>query len=977
MKDSVKKLLIFVGVIAAFVVFCLLLNLRGTKDFHEKYEGHNLDIDVTGAVRTGTYSGYLRDHAGASTPRTDVEVGLYDYATEVGKAEVVSNYSGESQALLTDAGSTVTWKVNVPQAGFYNIYMEYLLPQSRGVAAERSVLINGKLPFDDAGNMVFSRIWTDGGEKRVDNQGNEIRPTQVEIFDWQGAYCKDSMGYIADPYEFYFEQGENTITFVAVNEPMVLRKIKLAAIQEIKSYAEYAASLPAVSPSSVGLTLNEVIEGEDSVRRSESSLYAKYDRSSATTSPYSVTKTILNYTGGDAWRSAGQWIEWEVNVPETGYYHITVKGRQNYSRGSVSGRMLMIDGEVPFKEVKEIAFDYQNDWECKTLGNDDGPFNFYLTAGKHTLRLEATLGEVGKVLDELEDCTFRLNKIYRTILVYTGATPDKYRDYKIQNVYPETILAMELEARRLYKAVDDMVAISGQKASQIATAQTLATQLERFVDKPEKITTEFTNFKDNITALGTSILELSEIRLDIDYIRVAGTDAKVKKDKSNFFKNTGHEIKSFVASFFVDYEAVGDVYDENAKGDDKPLKVWVLTGRDQGTIMKALVDEEFTPQTGIKVNVQTVQAAAVLNAVMAGRGPDVLLSIGGDQPVNYALRGSAVDLTKFDGFDEVFSNFTPSSYAQYSLDGAVYGMPETQTFNVLFYRKDILEELELDVPNTWKELIEMFPTIQGNNMTIGMPSAAGTATTGSGGDLNLYFTMLYQYGGDLYNEKGTKTIVNDDAGVDAFADYVKFYNDYGCPTVYDFASRFRSGEMPIAVANYGMYNTLMVSAPEIRGLWDFTLVPGTEKTDEYGRTWIDRSDCIVGAASMILPSDDATEKKAWEFFKWWGATNTQVKFGREMEALLGASARYATANKNAFAQLAWSQHAIEVLTDQWEQTVGIREVPGGYYTGRHLTNAVRKCINEKADPRETILDYSILINEELTKKRKEFGLPLE
>jgi ABC-type glycerol-3-phosphate transport system substrate-binding protein len=977
MKDSVKKLLIFVGVIAAFVVFCLLLNLRGTKDFHEKYEGHNLDIDVTGAARTGTYSGYLRDHAGASTPKTDVEVSLYDYATEVGKAEVVSNYSGESQALLTDAGSTVTWKVDVPQAGFYNIYMEYLLPQSRGVAAERSVLINGELPFDDAGNMVFSRIWTDGGEKRVDNQGNEIRPTQVEIYDWQGAYCKDSMGYIADPYEFYFEQGENTVSFVAVNEPMVLRKIKLSAIKEIKSYAEYAASLPAVSPSSVGLTLNEVIEGEDSVRRSESSLYAKYDRSSATTSPYSVTKTILNYTGGDAWKSAGQWIEWDINVPETGYYHITVKGRQNYSRGSVSGRMLMIDGEVPFKEVKEIAFDYQNDWECKTLGNDDGPFNFYLTAGKHTLRLEATLGEVGKVLEELEDCTFRLNKIYRTILVYTGATPDKYRDYKIQNVYPETILAMELEARRLYKAVDDMVAISGQKASQIATAQTLATQLERFVDKPEKITTEFTNFKDNITALGTSILELSEIRLDVDYIRVAGTDAKVKKDKSNFFKNTGHEIKSFVASFFVDYEAVGDVYDENAKGDDKPLKVWVLTGRDQGTIMKALVDEEFTPQTGIKVNVQTVQAAAVLNAVMAGRGPDVLLSIGGDQPVNYALRGSAVDLTKFDGFEEVFSNFTPSSYAQYSLDGAVYGMPETQTFNVLFYRKDILEELELEVPNTWKELIEMFPTIQGNNMNIGMPSAAGTATTGSGGDLNLYFTMLYQYGGDLYNEKGTKTIVNDDAGVDAFADYVKFYNDYGCPTVYDFASRFRSGEMPIAVANYGMYNTLMVSAPEIRGLWDFTLVPGTEKTDEYGKTWIDRSDCIVGSASMILPSDDKTEQRAWEFFKWWGSTNTQVKFGREMEALLGASARYATANKNAFAQLAWSQHAIEVLTDQWEQTVGIREVPGGYYTGRHLTNAVRKCINEKADPRETILDYSILINEELTKKRKEFGLPLE
>lgn len=974
MKDSTKKLLITVGVLAAFVVFCLILNLRGVKDFHDKYDGVDLSVDTEGAQRKGTYSGYLNQHANASTAKTDVEVNLYNYSAE-GDVEVTSNLRGESQALLADLGSTVTWTVDVPQSGFYNLYLEYLLPKSRGVAAERAIYINGELPFEDAGSVTFSRIWTDGGEKRIDNQGNEIRPSQVEVYDWQKGYCKDSMGYVADPYLFYFAQGENTISFKAINEPMALRKLTLSAVKSTKTYAEYTSSNPTANPSSVALTFEQTVQGEDSTTRSESSLYAKYDRSSPTTVPYSVTKTILNYTGGDAWKSAGQWIEWEFTVPENGYYHITIKGRQNYARGSVSGRTLYIDGEVPFEEAKEIAFDYKNDWECKTLGNEDGAYNFYLTGGKHTLRLEATLGEVGLVLADLEDSTFRLNQMYRKILVFTGATPDKYRDYKIQKVYPEVVEAMALEAKRLYKSVDDMVAISGQKASQIATAQTLATQLERFVEKPERITTEFTSFKDNITALGTSILEMSEIRLDVDYIQVTGLETKVKKDKANFFSKMGHEIKSFFASFFVDYDAVGDVYEEGSG--EKVIKVWVLTGRDQGTIMKALVDESFTPKTGIKVNVEVVQANVVLNAVMAGRGPNAALSIGGDQPVNFALRNSAVDLTQFDGFDEVFSNFTPSSYAQYSLDGAVYGMPETQTFNVLFYRKDILEELDLEVPNTWKELIEMFPTIQGNNMNIGIPSAAGNGANNAA-DISQYFTMLYQYGGDLYNEKGTKTIVNEEAGVEAFADYVKFFNDYGVPLVYDFVSRFRSGEMPIAVANYGMYNTLMVSAPEIRGLWDFTLVPGVEKTDASGQTYIDRSDCIVGSASMIFPSEDQEMlQNTWEFFKWWASTDTQVRFGQEMEALLGASARYATANKNAFAQLKWSADAIEVLTAQWDQTVGIREVPGGYYTGRHITNACRKCVNEKSDPRETILDYSILINEELTKKRKEFGLPTE
>jgi len=986
MKDSMRKLLITLGVIAAFVGVCLLMNLREVQNFHAKYDGVNLTDDTDGAVREGTYSRYLNEHADAATPAKELSIDLFKYTAESG-VEVVNNYNGVDKALLTESGSTVTWSVNVPEEGFYNLYLEYLIPESRGVAAERSVLINGELPFDDAGNVTFSRIWVDGSDIREDNQGNQIRPTQSEVYDWQKGFVKDSMGYVIEPYRFFLKKGTNTIGFKAVNEPMVFKEIKVVAITQTKSYAEYLNSNPSASASGAGLHYNRIIEGESSTRRSESSLYAKYDKSSATTSPYSVTKTLLNYSGGDPWKTAGQWIEWEFEVPEDGYYQIMIKGRQNYARGSVSSRILTIDGEIPFSEMKEVSFDYKNDWECKTLSDDGGtPYKFYLTAGKHTLRLEATLGGVGHILEELEDSTFRLNQIYRKILVLTGATPDKYRDYDIHKNYPEVIRAMDLEAKRLYKAVDDMVAYTGQKADQIATAQTLATQLERFVAKPQKITTQFTTFKDNITALGTSTLTMSEIKLDIDYIQITGEQEKPNNDHANFFAKAWHEIKSFGASFVVDYNSVGSKYDENDKDDkDNTIKVWILTGRDQATIMKAMVDDTFTQKTGIKVNVEVVMANALMNAVMAGRGPDVVLSVGGDQPVNYALRGAAVDLTQFKDFDKVFSNFTPSSYAQYSLDGAVYGVPETQTFNVLFYRKDVLQELGLEVPNTWKELIETLPTIQGNNMNVAIPSAfgaqaqAGTAPAAAGAsDLSQYFSMLYQYGGDLYNEKGTRTIINGDAGVDAFDDYVKFYNDYGLPIAYDFVSRFRSGEMPIGVANYGTYNTLMVSAPEIRGLWDFTLVPGLEKTDAEGNTYIDRSDCITGSASMLFPNENQkTLENGWEFLKWWSSTETQVRFGREMEALLGASARYATANMNAFCQLAWSADAIEVLTEQWKQTVGIREVPGGYYTGRHITNAVRKCINEKTDPRETVLDYTILINEELTKKRKEFGLPTE
>ena len=476
---------------------------------------------------------------------------------------------------------------------------------------------------------------------------------------------------------------------------------------------------------------------------------------------------------------------------------------------------------------------------------------------------------------------------------------------------------------------------------------------------------------------------MGETKLDIDYLVITSTDTEPEKDEANFFSKMWHEIKAFAATFYVDYDAVGDVYEEN---DEEVVTVWILSGRDQGTILKSMVDDTFTPDTGIKVNVEVVAANALLSAVMAGRGPDVVLSVGADQPVNYALRGAAEDLTQFEDYQEVLSSYTESSYQQYCLDGAIYAIPETQTFNVMFYRTDVLEQLELEVPQTWQDLIEMLPTIQGNNMSIGIPSAAGSSGSASASTtiasnaaaLSLYFSLLYQYGGDLYNEAGTKAEINDEAGVEAFDVYTRFFTDYGIPTYFDFVSRFRSGEMPIGIASYSTYNTLMVSAPEIKGLWDFTLIPGTEKTDENGNTYIDRSDFITGSGTMMIASDDEdTKQRAWEFMKWWASSDTQVRFGREIEALLGSSARYATANINAFSQLAWTADDIEVLTEQWRQTVGIREIPGGYYTGRHITNAVRKVINDQEDPRETIIDYTITINEEIAKKRSEFGLPLE
>lgn len=63
---SGKKIIIAVAVVAVIALIAFLMSLRGVDDFHEKYAGADLSTDVEGMQRTGTYTGYLNDHAGAA-----------------------------------------------------------------------------------------------------------------------------------------------------------------------------------------------------------------------------------------------------------------------------------------------------------------------------------------------------------------------------------------------------------------------------------------------------------------------------------------------------------------------------------------------------------------------------------------------------------------------------------------------------------------------------------------------------------------------------------------------------------------------------------------------------------------------------------------------------------------------------------------------------------------------------------------------
>lgn len=934
----------------------------------QKTDQSYAEEDLLSIVRDTTdYESYLKEHSGSDVakPVEEIVIDGNDYY------EKSDDFYSESDGLCTLEEGSVTYRFDVPQDCFYNIKIDYYPTEGKNNSIERIVYINGEVPFENAEYIEFSRVWEDAEDISRDSRDNDVRPRQSEHAMWLETYISDSDGYYQEPFEFFFSKGTNTITLESSKEPMKIGKITLTRCEEIPSYKEYLESYALQGVSGALANISLKVQAEDALYKSDSTLYPIADRTSPISEPYSPSKTRLNEIGGTNWKTVGQWISWEVEAPESGFYTLALRYRQNINTGVTVVRSLSIDGEIPFKEASELKFLYKNDWQMKRLApnansTDYEPYTIYLEKGTHEIKLEVSLGsELSEIIRRTDLTISELNRSYRQLLMIIGSSPDTMRDYQLETKAPEALSILKTQYQEIKQIRELLSAYTeGAGSSSFATIDNLTNQLEKMINDPRTIAKQWSAFKDNIVSLGSWELSMKEQPLEIDYLILCSPDTELPEAEAGFIAKVVHEIKQFAASFVEDYDSIGEVYGEDS------LEVWILAdgsnvtsmtggGRDQATVIKQLADNYFVPDSGIPVNIKLVNKDVLLSATLAGEGPDVALNVAGKEPINYALRNAVADLTQFDDFEEVTGWFHENAFEQFTFEDGVYALPQTMSFHVMFYRADILKELGLEVPNTWDEFYEALSVIQKNNMNVGIFP-----------DYTTFAMFLYQHGGSYYSEDGKESGLNTEEAVDAFKQWSGNYVNYKMPVTFDFANRFRTGEMPLAIGDYTNYNYLSVFAPEIRGLWGFTVVPGFE-TDEG----MDRSVSAWETAAIIMETSEQKEN-AWEFLKWWMSTETQSDYGNEIESVLGVSGRVATANLEALENLPWSSKDYRQLLRQMQEVKAIPEIPGSYYTERNIKNAFYTVYNNNEDPRETLQDIVKTINSEIDAKRKEFGLPL-
>jgi len=925
------------------------------------------DLDELSFVEISDYYTYVQNHDYVCPQNVDIVIEAVDYTVIGENYQIFANYEGVDDVLLTAESGMTTWVVNVPLEGFYNLMLDYYPYPGKSSNIERALSINGTVPFTSAQNIAFNRIWGNANPVREDVNGNDIRPSQVETPFWTTSYFKDQVGYISEPYAFHFQSGVNTISLEGIREPLMIKDIRIKSIESDLTYDEYSQIYEDVPASTVPI---EIIQAETQAYSSSPTLYPQNDRSSARTMPSSPNLVKLNTIGGNNWRVSGDFIAWEFTVPETGMYEISMRVKQRLASGMNVYRNIYIDDRIPFAEMKNYAFVYENNWRIQTLGDADDAYRFYLEAGRHTIKMEVSLGEYGPLIGQVQTTINNLNKMYREILVYTGPEPDQYRDYQLTERIPDLMDRIVTAREDLALIREKIIEISGSKSEKTGILDTAIIQLDDFIDKPREIHTQLLTFNSNISSLGTLVLLLSAQPLEIDYFVLHQQDQKLPKARESALEGLWFGIRSFFATFSTDYSSLGESADFTT---DTSVEVWLSIGRDQANVLRKLIDESFTPETNIKIDLKLVNASVLLPATLSNVGPDVAMGLGNSIPVNYAMRSAVYDLTQFADFHEVTQRFKDSAMVPFEYEGGYYALPEQQIFLMMFYRTDIFEEMGLTPPETWADVIRLIPDLQKHNLEFYLPIPITEGSVMNLPPNPIFSTLFYQNDGEFYIDGNRASGFNEGRGPEVFEMWTQFYTDYSFPVEANFVNRFRSGQMPIGITYYNIYNTLSVFAPEIRGKWDFLPVPGTVAIDDEGQSYIRRETVSTGTSVMIM-NDCEDKEAAWKYLKWWTSTETQVRFGREMEGILGAAARYPTANVAAMSQLPWTVKEYEKLEEQWNWVRGIPEVPGGYMTGRHLDNAFRLVYDQNANPRETIYDYVQVINDEIAKKRREFGL---
>lgn len=871
---------------------------------------------------------------------------------------VASFLPNDGPLVPLNSESQATYTVIVSMRGFYQLSVDVQDLSPNLLSNRFDLKINGDYPFDEARALELPVHWLMPSPPfPLDRYGNEIMPIAFKNPDLQTIQITDPTGLHATPFRFHLEAGENTLTLSHIQGDFSVGLLRLHPVLNLDDYETYIARHASVQKAPHAIT----VAAEDFVAKTNPSSRLMSLRDPSATR-YDTQDLFLNTLDGWSFRQGNDAVLYQIDVPETGLYELSFKYRQNYLMQMPVFREIRINGNVPFEEMRWVPFHYSNNFTTVTLGEED-PYLYYLEAGVQTIEIRVVLEpyrnsyvQIVSVMEEMTDLSLQIKRL-------TGNTQDRYRNWKLADFIPDVEARLQSWIDTLALMEEGLKTYSEHANPGELTHLNIARQhLNRLINDIDDVPNQMTLLADGDSSaaqlLGTMAQILLENGLDIESMYLVG-EAPMPRTRPNPIIQAWESTKRFFLSFSNQNYAV-------IEADDDTLEIWVNYPRQYVEVMQQIIDQTFTPETGIKVLLSIMpDENKLILANAANRGPDIALGVNHWVPYEFAIRDAALDLRDFEGYEEMVSRFAPGVMIPYAFEDGLYGLPLTQNFWVTFYRTDIMNSLDLPVPETWNEVIEILPELQRFGMNYFQPIAL------FGGFKPFVATIpfIHQFGGELYSPNGMETMINSDANIEGIQLMTELFTIYDMPKqVPNFYNHFRTGLLPIGISDLATYLQLTIAAPEIAGKWNIAPHPGVmNENGEIVRY------AAAGAQSVIILRSTDKPDESWLFLDWFLSTETQVDFAYRLQTANGTEFLWNTANLEAFRQIPLPAEHIDVILAQWEFAIEASRIPGAYMVERELSNAWNKIVFDDANPRITLDNAVRIANREIVYRMEEFG----
>ncbi|MBE5786155.1 MAG: extracellular solute-binding protein [Clostridiales bacterium] len=863
-------------------------------------------------------------------------------------------YAAPEGVALTE-GQSFSFTVTVEEDVFAYPVITYAMTGNNILDNVYSLLVDGQSPYAECTALSLDAWWSAPDTFEKDRYGNEVVSMPVKEMGVYESRLYGKAGLYSKGMGLMLTAGTHEITLACKEGPFALYAFSLAG--EIVPGEGRQGQLQK------GAAI--AIQAEKMPLRNNPNVRAAADYDMALT-PYSSDKKVINYVEDISYRYPGDMITYTFTVEEEGDYALGLHMRQADHANFPVFRTFYVDGCIPSPDFDNVQLTYSLGFGNQSVLDGEGkPALVHLTAGEHTLTIQTSLDPLRPAIQMLTLISDEMAALALDITKITGGNTDFFRDFNLADFDFHIAEDMEKWISELKMVRSELQAIAGSngRIGFLSSLDVALEQLELLALEPDNLPKKLNQFTQGSSSVRSFLVstaeELGKSPMGLDSIHFY-TDKGQLPQGPGLFPAIGAGISRFFASF-------GDQgYTAGLNEEAGVLQVWVNRPRQYLEILQRMADTSFTPQTGVKVEFSIMpDESKLVLANASGSAPDVALGVSTGRTYDLAVRGALMDLRGYNNFKEVGRQFPAGLLIPGVCNDGIYALPETFNFYVLFYRKDILDNIGVEVPDSYEDVLKMLPTLHrfGLNFNNFVANAVGYKS------FSITTPYIFQTGGKLYEDGNIKILLDEEAAIQGLEllteSFIVYDMDY---EINSFYQSFRDGTLPIGTANYGMYNLLMNAAPELTDRWGIALYPGV--TDENGvvQRWTSGAE-----QSCFIFSNTEMPDASWQFLTWWMSEETQTEFAFTLQSTLGNEYLWNSANRQAFLNSPWPTEHKKIIAEQMEWIYEAPRIPGNYMVEREISNAINAVCLEGDNLRAALDEAIKRIDREVERKLEEFG----